>query len=122
MRPTLLISSAVVVVLTLGMLIILASHGYHDSFIGHKEGFATSRFLPGQPGYLLIQLVVGLVAAMLTFLRVLSPQVKGIKTMAAVLALVAIVVAFADLFWLSVLFGLHNMLFLWSVRARGPIT
>lgn len=91
----------------LGILIVLGSPG--------PIGTATrgTGLMPGGQGYILVQLAAFLVAASLAFLCLFRSPSKPVRIIASIAALLAIVVALADVFWLPVLVVVQSSLFLW---------
>ncbi len=118
MKLTLRIISGAVVALSLGTLVILVSLGYSGPISAATKG---SGLMPGGPGYVFVQLVVGSVAASIALYCLFGPRTKSIRIAASVLAVVAIAVSLGDVFWLPVLIIVQSGLFIWfQLRTFEP--
>jgi hypothetical protein len=118
MRPTLLIVSAAVAGLAIGFIVSLGILGYHESFLNLPEGSRSLEFLPGKPGFLLVQLTVYVFAGSLSFFCVLRRPSRKIQVIATVFVVIALLVSLGEIFWLPILVLAQSMLFLWFQRNR----
>ena len=113
MRPSLLIMSAAVAGLAIGFLVSLGSLGYYESLINIPGGSRSPGFLPGESGFLLVQLTLYVFAGALAFFCVLRNPSRRIQVIATVFSVMAVVVSLGDFFWLSFLAIVQSALFLW---------
>lgn len=115
MKLTLRLVSGAIIALTLGILFILivnAPLGFVDIVMNRGA------LMPGGQGYMLVQLVVGLIAACLVFLCSFRSPGKPVRAVASFAAILAIIVSLADVFWLPVVIVFQSLLFLWFQYRR----
>lgn len=105
--------------LTLGALIILVALDYHTytkaSYLSETYG----SLLPGRPGYLIVQLIMGAISSGLALIYLLTSTAALTRAVVSIAAGITIVIAMMDISLLMILIVAQSLSLLWYINFQA---